>query len=208
MSQYSSNGQYGKRFVKVMVLSIVTGLVLIMGACSNNQEAEQTVGVPWDYRVEKAVVGELIDGDMVILPDNEMLPNDENYATGDTIWTLQYMGAQMVTGSDGKNEVTLTAWEPIKSFKTEQAAKEDMDKLKIQLNAEVDLVGVYQTELNGKKRQFAVVTLPSGNQVKQPIDEERYQQLKTMKKVNVMLEEVHDFSDYDMAYAKFKGWAS
>ncbi|UVI30048.1 hypothetical protein [Paenibacillus spongiae] len=170
--------------------------------------AEDTTALPWDYRVVEGTVGDLIGSDMTVLPDNDLLPNDNNYATGDKVWTLQYMAAHMITNSNGRNDVTLTGWKPIKSFKSEAAAKADLDKLKIQLNSEVDLVGVYKTELDGKQRQFAVLTLPSGNQIKQPIDEQRYESLKDAKKVNVILEEVHDFANYDMAYAKFRGWAS
>ena len=69
------------------------------------------------------------------------------------------------------------------------------------------LVGVYKTEYQGKTRNFAVLTLPSGNQIKQPIDEDRYKTLKSLKKVPINVEEIHDYVDYDLAYAKFRGWA-
>lgn len=211
---------------RALILSLLLGgvlLVVLIGIFSNSSlfsrsvtdggsygdsVAEEDTALPWDYRIVEGTVGDLIGSDMTVLPDHDLLPNDDNYATGDKIWTLQYMAAHMVTNSNGRNDVTLTGWKPIKSFKSEAAAKEDIDKLKVQLNSEVDLVGVYQTERDGKNRQFAVLTLPSGNQIKQPIDEKRYEALKKAKKVNVILEEVHDFVNYDMAYAKFRGWAS
>ncbi|MFC4778742.1 signal peptide protein [Paenibacillus sp. GCM10023252] len=164
--------------------------------------------LPWDYRVVEGTVGDLIGSDMTILPDNEMLPNDSNYGTGDKVWTLQFMEATMRTSDDKQNEVTLAAWNPIKSFKSKEAAEKDMAQLKLRLTSEVELVGVYKTERSGETRQFAVLSLPSGHQIKQPIDEKRYQTLKPLSKVNVVLEEVHDYSNYDMAYAKFRGWAS
>ena len=40
-----------------------------------------------------------------------------------------------------------------------------------------------------------------------PIDDERYTALAKQKTASVVLEEVHDFADYDSAYAKFRGWA-
>jgi hypothetical protein len=49
--------------------------------------------------------------------------------------------------------------------------------------------------------------MPTGNQVKQPIDEERYNILKNEKKAKVVLEVVHDYLNYDAAMAKFRGWA-
>lgn len=164
--------------------------------------------VPWDYQIVEGTVGDLIGGDMTVLPGNELLPNDDNYATGDKIWTLQYMGAVMDTGADNKASITLTAWKAIKSYKSKEAAESDMNKLKLSLKTEVDLVGVYKTTYQGKTRDFAVLTLPSGQAVKQPIDDARYDQLKSQKKVEVLLEEVHDYSNYDLAYAKFRGWAA
>lgn len=70
------------------------------------------------------------------------------------------------------------------------------------------MVGVYKTEYKGKTRNFAVLELPTGNRIKQPIDDERYTALKQAKTASVVLEEVHDFADYDLAYAKFRGWAN
>lgn len=173
---------------------------------SDSQAASGTV--PWDYQIVEGTVGDLIGGDMTVLPGNELLPNDDNYATGDKIWTLQYMGAVMDTGPDNKASITLTSWKPIKSYKSQDAAESDMAKLKLSLKTDVDLVGVYKTSYEGKTRDFAVLTLPSGQQVKQPIDDARYDQLKSLKTVSVMLEEVHDYSNYDLAYAKFRGWAA
>lgn len=164
--------------------------------------------VPWDYRIEQAKVGDLIGGDVTISPDNQLMPNDNNYATGDNIWVLSYMSADMKTNSDGKNEVTLSSWKPIKTFKDEAAAKEDMDKLKIELQTEVDLVGVYKTEYKGQNRFFAVLTMPSGHDIKQPIPEERYNAMKNKEKVKIVMEELHDFSDYDVAMSKFRGWVN
>jgi len=175
---------------------------------SYESNTEISIGtVPWDYRIVEGTVGDLIGSDMTILPDNELIPNDDNYGTGDKVWTLQAMEADMNTSSQDRADVTLTAWESLKTFKTKQAAEEDLTKLKIQLKTEVDLVGVYKTEHQGKTRQFAVITLPSGQHVKQPIDAARYKSLKSQKKVNIILEEVHDYSNYDLTYAKFRGWA-
>ncbi|MBW5446251.1 signal peptide protein [Cohnella sp. CFH 77786] len=170
--------------------------------------APDTARVPWDYRIVEGKVGDLIGSDMTILPDNELLPNDGNYATGDPVWTLQYMDAEITTNSEQKNSIHLSSWNTIKSFKDEKSAKEDLANLKVSLKTEVDLVGVYKTEYNGKTRNFAVVALPSGNRIKQPISDERYKTMKDQKKVEVLLEEVHDFANYDYAYAKFRGWAN
>jgi hypothetical protein len=164
--------------------------------------------VPWDYKVEQKKVGDLIGGDMTLMPENELMPNDGNYATGDTVWVLSVMNAVMTTQTDGKNDVTLTQWKPIKTFKQQADADGDLTKLKENVQADVDLVGVYKTELDGKTRQFAVLMLPSGQNVKQPIDETRYQDFKSKKQVKVSLEIVHDFTNYDQAYPKFRGWAS
>lgn len=163
--------------------------------------------VPWDYKVEEAKVGDLVGSDMTITPNNQLLPNDDNYATGDKIWVLSYMTAEMKTTADGQNSVNLSQWAPLKSYRTADAAQTDLAGLKVQLKTEVDLVGVYKTDYQGKSRHFAVITLPTGNSVKQPIPEERYKKMKEQKTAKVMLEEVHDFGDYDLAMAKFRGWA-
>ncbi|WP_027094557.1 hypothetical protein [Cohnella thermotolerans] len=175
-------------------------------AVSDNTAQPQTV--PWDYRIVEGTVGDLINGDMTLLPDNALLPNDDNYATGDKVWVLQYMGAIMDTDANNRANITLTSWKPIKSFRKKEAAEADIAKLKLSLKAEIDLVGVYKTTYQGETRDFAVMTLPSGQTVKQPIDEARYAKLKPLKKVSVLLEEVHDYSNYDLAYAKFRGWAA
>lgn len=163
--------------------------------------------VPWDYQVQQVKVGDLIDGDMVLLPNNDRISNDQNFATGDTIWVLSYMQATMKADSQGKNDVTLSQWKPIKSFKTKEEADKDLAELKVEIKTDVKLVGVYKTELDSKFRFFAVVELPTGQKVKQPIPEARYQTFKDKKEVGVVLEEVHDYSDFDQSMAKFRGWA-
>jgi hypothetical protein len=172
---------------------------------SNNTNSNQTT-VPWDYRVEEKTVGDLINGDMTLLPDDQLLANDDNYATGDKIWTLSYMSANMKTDSAGRTSADLSPWTPIKSYKTKDLADKDLSNLKDQIETEVDLIGVYKTEENGKFREFAVITLPSGNDIKQPVSEERYNSFKSKKKVKVTLEEVHNYENYDNTMAKFRGW--
>lgn len=169
--------------------------------------ASEVSTVPWDYKLEEAKVGDLIGSDMTILPNNQLLPNDDNYATGDKIWVLSYMSADMQKRSDGKNDIHLSAWAPIKSYRSQDAAQKDLDNLKLQIRTEVSLIGVYKTEYQGKYREFALLTLPSGHTIKQPVTEERYNSLKDKKQVKVLLEEVHDFADYDLAMSKFRGWA-
>jgi hypothetical protein len=171
-------------------------------------QGEPSKVVPWDYKVEQKKVGDLINGDMTLQPENELMPNDDNYATGDTVWVLSVMNAVMTTQAGGRNDVTLTAWKPLKTFRDRSAAEADLGKLKESVQTDVELVGVYKTELDGKFREFAVITLPSGQSVKQPIDEARYQDFKSKKQVKALLEIVHDFNDYDQAYPKFRGWAS
>jgi hypothetical protein len=171
----------------------------------SNVDSTQS-GVPWDYKVVEAQVGDLVDGDMTILPDNNLLPNDANYATGDKIWVLEDMRANMSTKESGQTDIQLSAWEPIKSYKSKDTADKDLQNLKSDIKTDVDLVGVYKTEYQGKFRQFAVIKLPTGNAVKQPISKERYDKFKGLKKVNVTLEQVHDFTNYDMAMSKFRGW--
>ncbi len=202
-------------------LSTVLGMLLLamlLSACSSNEDsvfhtgtsAETTASVsrvPWDYRVVESTVGDLIGSDMTVLPDNELLPNDGNYATGDKIWTLQFMDAELTTDADQKNEVRLSAWTTIKSYGTQETAAEDLKNLKVSITTDVDLVGVYKTKYQEKTRNFAVLELPSGNRIKQPIDDKRYTALEKAKTASVVLEEVHDFADYDSAYAKFRGWA-
>ncbi|MNN53148.1 hypothetical protein D3C81_1678850 [compost metagenome] len=153
-------------------------------------------------------MGDLIGSDMTVLPDNELLPNDGNYATGDKIWTLQFMDAELTTDADQKNEVRLSSWTTIKSYGTQETAAEDLKNLKVSITTDVDLVGVYKTKYQEKTRNFAVLELPSGNRIKQPIDDKRYTALEKAKTASVVLEEVHDFADYDSAYAKFRGWAN
>ncbi|TQR46002.1 hypothetical protein [Paenibacillus popilliae] len=205
--------QKKKRMINnLLVLGIFACLIIFfvyiinLGAEGNGNSID-TATVPWDYKIESAKVGDIIGGDMTILPDNQLLPNDNNYATGDQVWTLKYMTANMLPINEKGNDINLSSWEPIKSYSSKEAAERDLKELKLNLKAEVELVGVYKTEYQGKHRQFAVITLPSGHTVKQPIDDVRYQKFKNKKKVNVLLEEVHDFVDYDLAMAKFRGWA-
>ncbi|MCU6710609.1 signal peptide protein [Paenibacillus sp. J5C_2022] len=174
----------------------------------SSKPVNEAVRVPWDYRIMEGTVGDLIGSDMTLLPNNELMPNDGNYATGDKVWILQFMDAELVTGADNRNEIRLSAWRSLKSFKDETAAKGDLEQLKVAVTTQVDLVGVYKTEYKGETRNFAVVELPSGNQIKQPIDDARYTDFEKKKTVDVHLEEVHDFADYDLAYAKFRGWAN
>lgn len=203
-----------KRTAMVAVLALSLAVALV--GCGNTQsvfhtssaEEPSSVTVPWDYRVVEAEVGDLIGSDMTLLPDNTLLPNDNNYATGDKVWVLQFMDAEMITDSQQRNEIRLSAWRALKSFKTEASAQEDIEKLKLELTTELDLIGVYKTEYKGETRNFAVVELPSGNRIKQPIDDAKYDELAKLKTVNVQLEEIHDFADYDLAYAKFRGWAN
>lgn len=166
-----------------------------------------TTIVPWDYKVEEAKVGDLLGEDMVLLPNNELIFNDQNYATGDQVWVLSYMNAEMSTDATGRNDVTLSAWRPIKTFKTAEEAKDDMAQLKLEIKTEIDIIGVYKTEYQGKFRHFAIVQLPSGHTIKQPIQEDRYNSLKDKKQTQAVLEEVHDYQSYDSAMAKFRGWA-
>lgn len=205
--------QKKKRMINnLLVLGIFACLIIFfvyiinLGAEGNDNSID-TATVPWDYKIESAKVGDIIGGDMTILPDNQLLPNDNNYATGDQVWTLKYMTANMLPINEKGNDINLSSWEPIKSYSSKEAAERDLKELKLNLKAEVELVGVYKTEYQDKHRQFAVITLPSGHTVKQPIDDVRYQKFKNKKKVSVMLEEVHDFVDYDLAMAKFRGWA-
>lgn len=185
---YTSNGNGGSGKVETM---------------SSNVSGD----VPWDYQVQQVKVGDLIDGDMVLLPNNDRISNDQNFATGDTIWVLSYMQATMKADSQGKNDVTLSQWKPIKSFKTKEEADKDLAELKVEIKTDVKLVGVYKTELDSKFRYFAVAELPTGQKVKQPIPEDRYKTFKDKKEVSVVLEEVHDYTDFDQSMAKFRGWA-
>ncbi|OAB34229.1 signal peptide protein [Paenibacillus glacialis] len=193
--------------------------LFLLSACSGSQDSvfhtDSTVEttdsvsrVPWDYRVVEGTVGDLIGSDMTVLPDNGLLPNDGNYATGDKIWTLQFMDAELVTAADKRNEIRLSSWTAIKSYGDQKTAAADLTNLKVSITTDVDLVGVYKTKLKDKTRNFAVIQLPSGNRIKQPIDDKRYTALEKQKTVSVVLEEVHDFADYDSAYAKFRGWAN
>ncbi|SFD57747.1 hypothetical protein SAMN05216378_0502 [Paenibacillus catalpae] len=163
--------------------------------------------VPWDYRVVESEVGDLVGSDMTIIPDNTLLPNDNNYATGDKVWILQYMDAQLTTDDDRRSQIKLSSWDTLKSFKDEKSALEDLANLKESIQTEVDLIGVYKTENAGKTREFAVITLPSGNVIKQPISDEKYASLKSKSKVKINLEQVHLYNDYDQVYSKFRGWA-
>ncbi|MBU5673451.1 hypothetical protein [Paenibacillus brevis] len=202
---------------KTKLTVLLVCLVLLLSGCGasgvlhTGTGSEQTVEasrVPWDYRIQEATVGDLVGSDMTLLPDNELLPNDGNYATGDTIWILQFMDAELTTDESQKNEIRLSAWSTLKSYSDQFSAEKDLAELKVAVTTEVGLVGVYKTEYNGDTRNFAVLELPTGNRVKQPVDDARYEQLKSAQEVAVVLEEVHDFADYDLTYAKFRGWAN
>ncbi|MCR2803504.1 hypothetical protein [Paenibacillus soyae] len=198
--------------------AVVFGLLLALAltACSNSSSVFSTSSgssmdvarVPWDYRIIDGTVGDLIGSDMTILPDNTLLPNDNNYATGNKVYVLQFMDAEMVTDADQRNEVRLSAWRTLKTYKKETDAQKDLEQLKVRLTTEADLVGVYKTSYKGETRNFAVVELPTGNRIKQPIDDAMYETMSGQSTVSVHLEEVHDFADYDQAYAKFRGWAN
>ncbi|WP_040950828.1 hypothetical protein [Gorillibacterium massiliense] len=178
------------------------------GSSANTQDGTGTVRVPWDYKIVENTVGDLVGSDMTVLPDNELMPNDGNYGTGDKIWTLQYMDAEITTDENQRNDIRLSGWTTIKTYKTEKDAQTDMANLKIQVTTDIDVVGVYKTKYKGETRDFAVLELPSGNRIKQPIDDARYSALEKAKTTSVKLEEVHDFADYDLAYAKFRGWGN
>lgn len=207
----------GRRARSGVLAAVLLLAVMLLSACSANSgsvfstdtEATDSVSrVPWDYRVVEGKVGDLIGSDMTVLPDNELLPNDGNYATGDTIWTLQFMDAELVTDADQKNDIRLSSWTTLKSYGDQKTATDDLANLKVSITTDVDLVGVYKTQYKDKTRNFAVLELPSGNRIKQPIDDKRYTALEKKKTASVVLEEVHDFADYDSAYAKFRGWAN
>ena len=212
--QYSKQ-PWARRFLVTLMLVLS---VTVLGACGNatsvfstdtGSESElATARVPWDYKIVEATVGDLVGSDMTILPDNDLLPNDNNYATGDKIWILQFMDAEMTTDENQKNEVRLSSWTTLKSYPDQASAEKDLAELKVSVTTDVDLVGVYKTEYQGKTRNFAVLELPTGNRIKQPIDDTRYTALEKAKTATVVLEEVHDFADYDLAFAKFRGWAN
>ena len=204
-----------KRRSRMFAVLPILLLALALGACSggsvlstNSDDGPGVNTVPWDYRIQEGSVGDLIGSDMTVLPDNELLANDNNYATGQQIWTLQSMSATLTTDDQGRNDVQLSGWTTLKSYPDEASAKTDLENLKVSITTDVDVVGVYKTALNGETRNFAVLELPSGNRMKQPVDDARYGKLKDAKEVAVVLEEVHDFADYDLAYAKFRGWAN
>ncbi|EGG35529.1 MULTISPECIES: hypothetical protein [Paenibacillus] len=213
-----SGAPKGKRKPPVVLAVLILSLmVLALSACSGgsstvfhtgSEEVSSTSSrVPWDYRIIEGTVGDLIGGDMTVLPDNELLPNDNNYATGDKVWTLQFMDAELTTDANQRNDIRLSSWQTIKSFKDKKTAESDLANLKVTVKTDVKLVGVYKTTYKKDTRHFAVVELPTGNRIKQPIDEKRYAALEKKDTVDVVLEEVHDFADYDLAYAKFRGWA-
>lgn len=215
---HTEKKRFGMTIGKWMIVPALALSLALTGCSSNTQSVLSTSAssstvsdvsqVPWDYKIIEGTVGDLIGSDMTILPDNTLMPNDNNYATGDKIWSLQFMDAEISTDSQKRNEIRLSAWRVIKTYKDEKSALADLDNLKLLLTTEVDLVGVYKTEFKGEERNFAVVELPTGNRMKQPIDDKRYEEFSKKKTVNVYLEEVHDFADYDLAYAKFRGWAN
>jgi hypothetical protein len=194
----------------VVIMLMITGCsqpsVLQTSNGASGSSGTRTT-VPWDYKIDEAKVGDLVGDEMVLLPNNELLTNDQNYATGDVVFVLNFMSAEMNIDSEGRNDVTLSAWKPIKTFKSKEDAAKDLADLKVEMKTEIDLVGVYKTDFEGKSRYFAVVTMPTGHNIKQPIQEDRYKSFKDKKKAQAVIEEVHDFNDYDLAMAKFRGWA-
>ncbi|MEK5160899.1 signal peptide protein [Paenibacillus sp. FSL R5-0527] len=193
----------------VLALSACGGQNSVLSTDTGGAETSLTTSrVPWDYRLVEGTVGDLVGSDMTILPDNDLLPNDNNYATGDKVWVLQFMDAELTTDENQKNEVRLSSWTTLKSYPDQVTAEKDLAELKVSVTTDVNLVGVYKTEYKGQTRNFAVLELPTGNRIKQPIDDARYTALKQAKTASVVLEEVHDFADYDLAYAKFRGWAN
>ncbi|MEF2966051.1 signal peptide protein [Paenibacillus sp. M1] len=206
------------RLTRWVWLTLTAVVLLGLTACGGTSSVFQTGSgeettltssrVPWDYRIQEATVGDLVGSDMTLLPDNELLPNDNNYGTGDKIWALQFMDAELTTDENQKNEVRLSAWSTLKTYRDKETAEKDLAELKVAVTTDVDLVGVYKTEYQGDTRNFAVLELPTGNRIKQPIDDDRYTQLEKQKTASVVLEEVHDFADYDSVFAKFRGWAN
>lgn len=213
---HNNRNKRSRSYRRFLWLTGVLIALFVLSACTNENSVFQTgsgettsdtARVPWDYKITEATVEDLVGSDMTISPDNEMLPNDGNYATGDKIWVLQFMDAELTTEANQKNDIHLSAWSSLKTYADQAAAQKDLDELKLSVTTDVKLVGVYKTEYQGKTRDFAVLELPTGNRVKQPIDDARYASLEKQKTASVVLEEVHDFADYDLAYAKFRGWA-
>ncbi|GJM74766.1 hypothetical protein HMSSN036_69820 [Paenibacillus macerans] len=177
----------------VLALSACGGQNSVLSTDTGGAETSLTTSrVPWDYRLVEGTVGDLVGSDMTILPDNDLLPNDNNYATGDKIWVLQFMDAELTTDENQKNEVRLSSWTTLKSYPDQVTAEKDLAELKVSVTTDVNLVGVYKTEYKGQTRNFAVLELPTGNRIKQPIDDARYTALKQAKTASVVLEEVHD----------------
>ncbi|WP_230632807.1 hypothetical protein [Paenibacillus athensensis] len=195
----------------VLIAIIASAVKSTVSSLSTKQTTASDQGgesstVPWDYQLKEAKVGDLIGEDMVLLPDNERISNDQNFATGDPVWVVNYMSATMQTNEQGQNDVTLSAWKPIKTYKTKDEAEKDLAELKKEIKTDVKLVGEYKTDYEGKSRYFAVIEMPTGQTVKQPIPETRYAAFKNKDQVSVVLEEVHDYADYDISMAKFRGW--
>ncbi|MFD0588927.1 signal peptide protein [Paenibacillus sp. GCM10027627] len=163
--------------------------------------------VPYDYQVVQSKVDNIIGDEIFIMPEREFLLNDQKYAVGDKVWALQFKGAEVTSDSKERTRVWTTAWKTIKTYKDKKSAVADMDKLKLTITTEIDLVGLYKTTYKGETRHFAVVELPSGNRVKQLVDDARYERLSKGKTATVHLEEIHDYYDYDLVFSKFRGWA-
>jgi hypothetical protein len=185
---------------------VFSGSAVRMGQETGGKEAASAVEteMPWDYKIDEGQVGDLIDGDMVVLPGNQLLPNDNRYQTGDKIWILSVTWAAADPG--GQEGIKLSNWQAIKSYRSKAEADKDLQDLKVLLKTNVPLIGVYKTGYQGQIRQFAVIQLPTGQDVKTPISSERYERFKNMKEVSVLLEEVHDYENYDLAMSKFRGW--
>ncbi|MGG1519674.1 signal peptide protein [Paenibacillus oryzisoli] len=170
---------------------------------ASSSETAAPATVPWDYQIQEAKVSSIDGGDLILTPGNGRISNDQNLAIGDSLWVMDYK--QATTDADGKS--TVSDWNPIKTFKTKEDAEKDLSELKVEIKTDVKLIGVYKTELSGKFRYFAVVELPTGQAVKQPVTEAIYTEFKSKKEVGAVLEEVHDYNNYDESMAKFRGWA-
>lgn len=157
----------------VLALSACGGQNSVLSTDTGGAETSLTTSrVPWDYRLVEGTVGDLVGSDMTILPDNDLLPNDNNYATGDKIWVLQFMDAELTTDENQKNEVRLSSWTTLKSYPDQATAEKDLAELKVSVTTDVNLVGVYKTEYKGQTRNFAVLE-PADWQPHQAADRRR-----------------------------------
>ena len=113
------------------------------------------------------------------------------------------MDAELTTDANQRNDIRLSSWQTIKSLRT-KTAESDLTNLKVTVKTDVKLVGVYKTTYKRHQAFCCRSGRAIGSSV---IDEKRYAAMEKKDRVDVVLEEVHDFADYDLAYAKFRGWA-